>query len=131
MRLRLHLLWFGGLIAVAGVVIFAFASDRRERTGIAAALARGDADRGPNLMRRYGCAGCHTIAGVQGADGKVGPPLVDLRARVYVGGGHRNTADNLTRFIVAPNEIVPDSAMPKTGISEQEARDVVTYLYAQ
>ena len=35
----------------------------------------GDAERGPALIRAYGCAACHAVPGVEGADGNVGPPL--------------------------------------------------------
>jgi cytochrome c2 len=130
MKQRHYAFWIGTLLvlaAAAGLV----SSSRQERALVASVLGRGDASRGPELMRHYGCAGCHTINGVPGADGKVGPSLKDLRARVFVGGGLRNTGDDLVRFILAPDEAAPRTAMPRTGISEQEARDVVTFLYAQ
>jgi cytochrome c len=131
MKKRFHALWAGILVVLAGAGAGQVASSRHERAVVAGALVNGDADRGPKLMRNYGCAGCHTIDGVPGADGKVGPSLADLRARVFVGGSLRNTADDLVRFIVAPNDVARRTAMPRTGISEQEARDVVTFLYAQ
>jgi cytochrome c len=42
-----------------------------------------------------------------------------------------NSPDNLTRWMVSPQTFSPRSAMPATGISEAEARDVAAYLYAQ
>ncbi|MBV9786106.1 MAG: cytochrome C, partial [Acidisphaera sp.] len=66
----------------------------------------------------------------QGADGQVAPPLAGLRKRVYIGGVMRNTPENLIAWIVDPRSISPHSAMPVTGISRREARDVATYLYA-
>ena len=95
------------------------------------ALTGGDAWRAPPLLRRYGCAGCHDIPGIPGADGLVGPPLGNLRQRVLIGGTLPNTADNLVKWIVAPTTIHPASAMPNTGISEAEARDIAAYLYGQ
>jgi cytochrome c2 len=82
-------------------------------------------------MRRYGCGGCHTIPGVPGADGMTGPPLSGLIHRVYIGGVASNSPDHLIQWIVAPQKLSPHSAMPATGISEAQARDVAAYLYAQ
>jgi cytochrome c len=97
---------------------------------IATALTGGDIARAPDLIRRYGCAGCHTIAGIPGGDGQVGGPLKDVRQRVYVGGVVINSPDNMIKWIVSPQTFSPRSAMPATGISEAEARDVAAYLYS-
>ena len=82
-------------------------------------------------MRRYGCAGCHTIPGIPGGDGQVGGSLAGLSHRVYIAGVVTNSPDNLVGWIVAPQAFSPRTAMPATGISEAEARDVAAYLYAQ
>jgi cytochrome c len=97
---------------------------------IAVALTGGDIARAPDLIRRYGCAGCHTIPGIPGGDGQVGGPLKDVRQRVYVGGVIANSPDNMIKWIVSPQTFSPRSAMPATGISEAEARDVAAYLYS-
>lgn len=102
-----------------------------QQTAIALALTHGDPRGAPTLITRYGCGGCHTITGAPGADGKVGPDLSGLRERVYVGGVLRNTPDNLVQWIVNPQRFSPRSAMPATGITEAEARDVAAYLYQQ
>lgn len=81
-------------------------------------------------LRRYGCVHCHTIGQVQGANGLVGPPLTNLRERVYIAGMLPNTEENLVRFIIAPTAFRPGSAMPMTGITEPEARAVVQFLYS-
>lgn len=82
-------------------------------------------------MMANGCAGCHTITGVPGAHGLVGPRLdATLATKVYVGGVLSNNPENLIRWIRAAREINPHTAMPSTGISEREARDVAAYLYA-
>jgi cytochrome c2 len=104
----------------------------KQQTGrIARAISGGDPDHAPELIRRYGCSGCHTIPGIPGADGQVGPPLSDLIHRVYVGGVAINSPDKLAQWIVSPQQFSPHSAMPATGISEAEARDVAAYLYSQ
>ena len=98
---------------------------------VARAMTGGDLARAPAIIRRYGCAGCHTIPGSPGGDGQVGGPLSDIKRRVYVGGVVTNSPDNLVRWIVSPQTFSPQSAMPATGISEAEARDVAAWLYSR
>ncbi|MBH5367873.1 c-type cytochrome [Bradyrhizobium glycinis] len=128
--------WMALLIVLAVLIAAAAAAGfaRRERVQnqrIARAMTGGDPARAPALIRRYGCAGCHRIPGIPGGDGQVGASLADLRSRVYIAGLAANTADNLVRWIVTPQAFSPLTAMPATGITEAEARDVAAYLYAQ
>ena len=53
------------------------ACDRKqERFQTAAQLTGGgNAEAGMDDLRKYGCSGCHTIPGIEGAHGVVGPPL--------------------------------------------------------
>jgi cytochrome c2 len=104
---------------------------QHQSRNVAVAMTGGDPARAAGHIRRYGCAGCHTIPGIPGGDGQVGGPLADIKRRVYVGGVVTNSPDNLVRWIVSPQTYSPRSAMPVTGISEAEARDVATYLYSQ
>jgi cytochrome c1 len=97
---------------------------------IARALTGGDPAAAPALLRRYGCAGCHTIPDIPGGDGQVGGSLADIKRRVYIGGVTTNTPDNLVRWIVSPQTYSPRTAMPVTGISEADARHVAAYLYS-
>jgi cytochrome c2 len=97
---------------------------------VARALTGGDPARASLLVTRYGCAGCHTIPGLPAAEGKVGPPLGGLSQRVFIAGVLPNTADNLVNWIVQPRTYSPGSAMPVTGISKAEARDIAAWLYA-
>ena len=101
-----------------------------ELRAAAVALTGGDPDRAPPIMILYGCAGCHTIGGVKRAVGLVGPPLADIRRRMYIGGVLENTPENLIGWIVNPKAADPNTAMPVTGISPEEARHVAAYLYA-
>lgn len=68
------------------------------------------------------------IPGVRGARGTVAAPLTDFGERHYIAGRLPNNADNLTRWILDPQEVDPGTAMPSVGLSEQEARDVAAYL---
>jgi len=102
--------------------------NRQARTR-AMALTMGDPDLGWRLAQRYGCAGCHTIPGVPGAQGKVGPTLEGFAARVYIAGVTTNSPNSLIQWIENPRSIDPKTAMPVTGISRGEARHVAAYLY--
>lgn len=101
---------------------------QHQSNSVAMAMTGGDLARAPDIIRRYGCAGCHTIPGIPGGDGQVGGPLSNIKHRVYVGGVLTNSPDNLVRWIVSPQAFSPRSAMPATGISEAEARDVAAFL---
>jgi cytochrome c len=120
------------IVLIAAAVAAGFTlSSRQQNENVARAMTGGDPSRAPALIRRYGCAGCHTIPGIPGGDGQVGSSLDHLRSRVYIAGVTSNSPDNLVKWIVAPQTFSPRSAMPATGISEAEARDIAAYLYAQ
>ena len=89
----------------------------------------GHAERGPALIPAYGCAACHTVPGVKGADGNVGPPLTRFGDRTYVAGMLRNSPSNLIRWIRDPQGVIPGNAMPDMGVTDAEARDIAAYLY--
>ena len=103
----------------------------RESDALSRRLTQGDPKRGPELALRYGCAGCHEIPGVRGPRGRVGPPLDAVATRLYLGGRLPNTPDNLVQWIFNAREVDPKSAMPVTGISKREARDMAAYLLAR
>ena len=129
-------IWLGalaiGAAVIVGATLFAtsMASDHK-RHAVARAMTGGDPARAPDHVRRFGCGGCHTIPGIDGADGKVAAPLAQMRERVFIGGVLRNTPDNLVGWIVEPQAYSAHSAMPRTGIDARQARDVAAYLYAQ
>lgn len=89
----------------------------------------GNPEAGARLIENYRCGACHTIPGIKGADGLVGPPLILFARRTYVGGEVPNTPPNLIHWIMDPASIEPGTAMPALGLSEQQARDVAAYLY--
>jgi cytochrome c2 len=89
----------------------------------------GDAARGRALIVQFGCPSCHTIPGVKGADGVVGPPLTKVALRTYLAGRIANTPENMARWIANPKSVDDKTAMPVTGVSPEEARHIVRYLY--
>jgi len=120
-----------GFLIIGGLIAQQSFNHTRQTTESARVMTGGTASNAPPLLRRYGCAGCHQIPGIDGADGKVGGSLSDIRKRVYIGGVVTNNSDNLVQWIVDPQKFSPRTAMPATGISEAEARDVAAYLYSR
>jgi cytochrome c len=96
----------------------------------AATLTGGSATRGHALLRSYGCGSCHTIAGVDGANTLVGPPLTGMGERSYIAGVLVNTPGNMVRWIRDPRGVDSLTAMPSLGVTEQDARDMAAYLYS-
>jgi cytochrome c len=101
--------------------------DKAEQT--ARALTGGDPKRGRVAMDYYGCASCHTVPGLPGADGLVGPNLGQVGSRAYIGGVLQNTPRNLIRWIQDPPAVDSLTAMPKLNIPSSDARDIASFLY--
>jgi cytochrome c len=114
----------------AALVTANFMHNNQIRDDTARMSTGGDPERAPAIFRRYGCSGCHTIPGIEGADGQTGAPLAGLSKRVYIAGVLENSPANLTAWIVSPQRFSAQTAMPNTGISGQEAKDLAAYLYA-
>lgn len=89
-----------------------------------------DPDRGRMKLREYGCAGCHTVPGVPGASGRVGPRLDRLREQAYIAGVLPNSPQNMVTWIQRPQEVDPRTAMPNLDVTAEDARDIAAYLYA-
>lgn len=89
----------------------------------------GDAVRGRAVIEHAGCGSCHTIPGVRRAHGLVAPPLIWFAKRTFIAGEVPNTPENLIQWILQPQSIEPNTAMPMLGLSERQARDVAAYLY--
>jgi cytochrome c1 len=116
--------------ALASAFAFAQSScNQQEVKRAAMSLTGGDPDRGAAAISRYGCAACHTIPGIRGADALVGPSLEHVGSRSYVGGVLPNTPDNVILWIQNPPRIDPLTAMPNLGVTEGDARDIAGYLY--
>ncbi|HZR83486.1 MAG TPA: cytochrome C [Candidatus Binatia bacterium] len=100
---------------VAALVAAALAAcdDGRERRAIA--LTGGDPEHGRTLVRSYGCGTCHTVPGVRGARGLVGPPLDGLGDRVCLAGALPNTPENLMRWIRDPQGVHPEAPCPRSA----------------
>jgi cytochrome c2 len=91
-------------------------------------LMIGSPAHGAELIAEKGCGACHMIPGIHGADGLVGPPLIQMGRRIFVAGLLRNTQQNLAAWVFDPQRFVPGNAMPSTGLTPSDALDVTAYL---
>ncbi len=89
----------------------------------------GNARAGRQDIRKYGCNACHTIPGIAGARGLVGPPLDGIASREYIAGELQNTPENLMKWIQHPHQVEPHTVMPDMNVSDQDSRDIAAYLY--
>lgn len=118
-----------GLVAavVAGALLVAGCNQTQRSTPREA--ASGDPERGATLIADYGCGTCHSVPGIQGADGLVGPPLDHFSKRTYIAGHLPNSAENLQTWVQNPQDVDPGTAMPDLGVTADEAADITAYLY--
>ena len=93
--------------------------------------AAGNPARGQAILASgvHGCAACHTIPGVRGANGVVGPPLGGMALRGFVAGQLPNRPDVLVAFLLDPPALVPSTGVPRTGVTREEALHIAAYLY--
>lgn len=123
--------WIGALLLLVAIVSVArllWPPSGRSETP-AWQIAGADARRGRALIDAAGCAGCHTVPGVRGANGNVGPPLTRFADRTYIAGMLRNEPRQLVMWLRHPQQVVPGNAMPEMGLDERDARDIAAYLY--
>jgi cytochrome c2 len=85
---------------------------------------------GAALIQQKGCPGCHTIPGIPGANGTVGPNLGGVASRPTLAGGavQNNGPDDIKKWILDPPAIKPGTQMPKLGLTDDEATRIVAYL---
>jgi cytochrome c1 len=93
---------------------------------------------GVNVILQRGCGGCHTIPNIPGAAGTIGPnlgpngdiPAVKDRTTIAGGAVPNNSVDDLAKWIIDPPSLKPGTAMPKLGLSADEAAAAAAYLYS-
>jgi cytochrome c1 len=76
------------------------------------------------------CAGCHQVPGVATARGRVGPSLAGIGRQQIIAGHFGNSPLMLAHWIAHPQLLLPGNAMPDTGLTEQQAQSIATYLYS-
>src|SRR5690349_8785855 len=110
------------------LIVFGALSACNAASSTATAMAGGDPERGRDALKTNGCVTCHTIPGVRGGVGTVGPPLTQFARRSYAAGAP-NDPDHVVRFIQHPRQVRPGTPMPDMGLSDRDARDMAAYLY--
>src|SRR5690242_15859381 len=110
--------WLSISFAASMLLIALAGCEDRDADRRAADLTGGDPIRGRQTMTRYGCATCHSIPGVAGPQGLVGPPLDRMGSRGYVGGVLENNPANMIHFIQHPRQVVQRSAMPDLNVTD-------------
>ena len=110
-------------------LLLALVATACEEAEIPQGFVDGDPQLGAALIREHGCASCHTIPGVRGADGIVGPSLREFAPRTYLGGVHPNTPETLVRWIMDAPAMSPETAMPDMNVPDDQARHIAAYLY--
>lgn len=91
-----------------------------------------NADAGKALVTSKGCIACHTIAGVPGAVGTIGPALSDMgdpgKHPKIAGGVLDNNVDNLKKWLKDPPAVKPGTAMPNLNLSQTEIDNLVAFM---
>jgi len=90
---------------------------------------------GVRVILQRGCGSCHTIPNIPGASGTIGPnlggPVPVGQRNPIAGGAVPNTSqDDLAKWIMDPPALKPGTAMPKLGLSQDEASAAAAYLYS-
>jgi cytochrome c len=85
---------------------------------------------GQQIIASKPCVGCHTIPGIPGANGNVGPNLAGVASRTKIAGGAVNNSgpDDLKAWILNPPAKKPGTLMPNLGLTDDEATKIVAYL---
>lgn len=114
------------LVASAFVMIALMAVGCQRQSGKESQSAP---ERGKAAIDHYGCASCHTIPGIRHANGLVGPSLDRIASRTYIAGVLQNTRANMLRWIKDPPKVDDKTAMPNLRVSDDDARDIASFLY--
>ena len=118
--------WSGAVVAALAMATSACTHGEAD----AMALTHGgNAARGKELIRFYGCGSCHTIPRVTGAEASVGPSLQGIATHAYIAGVLPNQPENMIRWIMNPPGVDDKTAMPNLRVTATDARDIAAYLY--
>jgi hypothetical protein len=85
-------------------------------------VTAGHPDRGRHVIQQYAGISCHEIRGVVGASVPVGPPLDGMGVRSFIAGVMQNTTTNMVARLRAPQQFLPEGAVPNLGVREEDAR---------
>ena len=89
-----------------------------------------DPEAGKRLFIAKGCTACHTVQGLPGALGTIGPELTHVASNQSIVDGKLAPVDyeNLKRWLHDPPAVKPGTLMPKLGLTDDELSALVAYL---
>ena len=112
-------------ILIVTLVVLGVACNRQETKP----SSSGDPAKGKQLITQYGCTACHSVPGIEGPRGEVGPSLDHVATRPMIAQTLPNNPQNLTQYLLNPQMVNTQNIMPNLGIKPDEARDIAAYLY--
>ena len=95
---------------------------------------RGSAEHGRELMDQKACTSCHAFSGVPAfSSTEPAPAESELGRAAALAPDLRFTRDRFRRdrlvaWLLDPKAMKPDTRMPNFGLSEDDARDIATYI---
>ncbi|MSP25625.1 MAG: c-type cytochrome [Myxococcales bacterium] len=99
------------------------------------ALSGADDARGRKLIDEFQCGACHRMSGVDelAATSKLEPGKRETRAAVMLAPDLRFARERmgnaeLVRWLLDPAAVKPDTLMPRTPMTPEQARDIAGYL---
>jgi cytochrome c len=93
------------------------------------AAAAGDPAAGKQAIAKYGCGRCHTIPGIDGANGTIGPNLAGFaKLSVIAGTSVSNTPENDVKWVMNPPSVKPGTQMPVLGVTQTDAENITAFL---
>jgi len=110
------------------LLLLLFACNREQTAQ--AKMSSGDPQRGKAAIDRYGCNACHSIPGIPGPKGMVGPSLDHIASHATIAGKFPNNPQTMIQWLQNPPAFDAQSSMPNLGITEAESRDITAYLYS-
>ena len=129
-NLKFVLAWLAlGVLATPVTLYVQRQENQGEAKVMAEAATGGDPDRGKQATLKHGCGACHTIPGVSGSAGEVGPELKAITQRAEIAGVLPNDPSSMMAWIRHPQQVLPGVGMPEMNIPEGEVRDIAAYLY--
>ena len=75
------------------------------------------------------CAACHTIPGIPGAFGDIGPSLKGVAKRPTIAlGTLPNNRANMVKWLMHPQAVLPTAKMPDQGLTSAQATRIAAFL---
>lgn len=103
-------------------------SSSAQTSSASSSAATGDVDAGKQLVMSKGCIACHTVPGVAGASGTIGPNLRGFAGRPRIADAVPNTPENLRQWLRDPAALKPGTTMPGLNLSDKESDDLAAFL---